>query len=269
MGARQSLYTFTCFTAALAGDTEKATQYFDKTRGIRSPFWGRSCDDWAIRIHRGFFAILPRSSAPGYGRLLAYAGQLLLDAGRPRAIGLIRKARHLAPGDATVPAILASYDVTHQRPASASKEARASLSLKPDQVAVLIDLATAEWVLASSTGASIRVAAHLAAAVAAARRAMTLDPTLPGPHATLAFVDLQKGDALAAIREAQVALNLREGEPFFETVLAACLQASSNNQPARELMKKAWPGRCPTASDLRRWFFRARPLQSALTIDCN
>jgi len=268
MGARQSIYTFTCFTAALAGD-ERAARYFEMARGMRGPLWGRSCDEWAIRIHRSFFATLPRSNSPGYGRLLAYAGQLLLDAGKPKAIGLIRQAWRLAPDDPTVAAMLASYDVMHNRPGSARNEARASLASKPDQVSVLIDLATAEWVLASSVPrASGTALQHLSAAEAAARRAMTLDPSLPGPHATLAFVNLEKGDTAVAVREAKEALGLREHEPFFETVLAACLEASGNRQRARELMKKAWSGRCPQDWELRRWFFRARPLEYALQIHC-
>ncbi|HKV38851.1 MAG TPA: hypothetical protein VJX67_06535 [Blastocatellia bacterium] len=253
MAGAQALATFACLSAALAGEDPKAEEYLEKVEHMRSAMWGRSYNEYASLVQRRFFAIVHKSDSERYGKLLRYAGELLLDAGHPRGIALIAQARRLAPKDAEPPALLAAYFINHHRAGVARREARASLHVKPGQPRVLIDLATANWLLG-----------HLESARSAAHRAASLDPSLPGPHATLAFVALQKSDYQTAVREAEEGQRLSGAHAFYATVLAACLIAAGDQPRAREVMKQAWPGALPGEKQLRDWFFRGRVLHYAL-----
>lgn len=253
MGGAQTLATFACFSAVLAGEDAKVDEYLEKVESLHSAMWGKSYYEYTSLIQRRFFAIAPRSDSERYGKLLRYAGELLLDAGNTRGIALLKQARRQAPNDFGAPALLAGYYVNHHRAGLASREAKASLRIKPDQPRVLIDLATAEWLLG-----------RLESARSAAERAASLDQSLPGPHATLAFVSLQKGDYGTAVKEAREGQRLSGGHAFYATLLAACLAAEGEQSRARELMKQTWPGALPSGKQLRDWFFRGQVLQYAL-----
>ena len=177
------------------------------------------------------------------------AGRFLLTAEDLSGLDLIRRAKHNLPKDATVPALIASYLIVNHDAAGAKSEAQASLALNPDEPSVLIDLATAEWLLG-----------ELEPAASAAHKAATLDPALPGPHATLAFVALESGDSALALKEAEVGNQLSNGHKFFKTILAVCFEASGDQKKAKKLMAEAWED-APDEDQLKAWFFRGKPLE--------
>ena len=252
MNGQQSLLEFACFSAQLEGKDELAEEYFNKVEAMRGPLWGRSWEECVRRTHRIFFANLRSARGPRFGKALTLAGRLLLDIRAPNGMAVLKRARRIAPREPAVHNAIASYLLTHRDPGGAKRSARASLALKPDQPAVLIDLATAEWMLA-----------RLDAASSAARKATTLDPLLPGPHGILALVALERGDVVSAVREAEIGNNLSEQHPFFRTILAICLVASGDEFQAKKNMSAAWPNGPPSDEQLRGLLLRRKPLQYA------
>jgi len=252
MGTQQALYEFAAFSLQLSGDDRKAATYFDKVDQMRGVMWGKSWIELVPQIHRLFFSYVIPDDSERFGRYLLLAGRLLLDAEDSGALALIRQAKHNLPKDATVPALIASYLIVNHDPGGAKSEAQASLALDPNQPSVLIDLATAEWMLG-----------ELGLATSAARKATELNPGLPGPHATLAFAALETGDNSLALSEAELGNKLSNGHQFFKTILAVSFVASGNKQRAEQLMAEAWDGGPPDERQLVAWFFRGKPLEYA------
>jgi len=252
MNGKQSLLELACFSAQLEGNDSGAQSYFDQVEAMRGLFWGKSWEECVRRTHRIFFRRVAYCRSPHYGKTLALAGRLLLDAGSRKGLHVLKRARRIAPRDPSVYSALASYLITHGDPGGARMAARASLVLKPDQPCVLMDLATAELVLA-----------RFERATNAARRAYKLNPEGPGPHGVMALVALERGDAALAVREAETANRLSSEHRFYRTILAVCLQASGDKIEAKKTMNLAWPNVPPSDEDLRHWFFRRKPLEYA------
>lgn len=252
MGTQQALYEFAAFSAQLAGDGRHAEQYLEKVNGMRGVMWGKSWVEIVPRVHAIFFSSLGSDSSENFSKYLLMAGRLLLDAQDQGGLKLIRQAKQNLPKDASIPALLASYLIVNNDPAGAKAEAQASLALDQNQTSVLIDLATAEWLLG-----------ELDLATKAARKAAELDSTLPGPHATLAFVALETGDASSALKEANLGNKLSNGHTFYKTILAVSFKASGDTQQGRKLMLEAWDGGSPDEQQLKAWFFRGKALEYA------
>jgi uncharacterized membrane-anchored protein len=141
------------------------------------------------------------------------------------------------------------------RTADAKKQAELSLSLKPGQARVYIDLANAEWMLGN-----VQVAKKHA------HEAKKLRPDLPGPNATLAFVAIEEGDLKAAKEFAEEGSRISEKHKFYQTVLAAYEVAAGNASKARSIMNEAWGSDQPTPEMLKSWFFRRKPLENILSL---
>jgi tetratricopeptide (TPR) repeat protein len=252
MGTQQALYEFAAFTSQLAGDNQNAEKYLNKVDEMRGVMWGRSWTDLIPQIHTLFFSYLSSDNSENFSQYLFMAGRLLLSVEDSDGIKLIREAKQILPKDPTIPALLASYMITHNDPSTAKSEAQVSLALSPNQPSVLIDLATAQWMIGEFDGAS-----------KAARRAAELNPDLPGPHATLAFIALETDDKSSALKEAEIGNKLSNGHRFFKTILAVCLEAAGNTQQAKSLMVEAWKGDSPDEEQLKAWFFRGKALELA------
>ena len=255
MGTHQALLEFAAFSAQLAKDSRTADIYVNKVEDMRGVMWGKSWLELIPQIHRVFFPYVTPDDSEAFGKYLLMAGRLLLDADNSGAIELIRRAKHNLPKDATVPALIASYLINNHDANGAKSEALDSLALDPNQASVLIDLATAEWLLGELEPAS-----------KAAHKAMEIDPTLPGPHATLAFVALETGDPAEALKHAELGNQLSDGHPFFKTILAVSCLASGNSQRAQKLMTEAWKDDYPDEKKLASWFFRSKPLEYARSL---
>jgi tetratricopeptide (TPR) repeat protein len=252
MNGKQSLLEFACFSAQMEGDDEKAEQYLNQVEAMRGPMWGTSWVECVRRSHRVFFTNLRRARGARFAKTLVLAGRLLLESEDRRGLSVLRRARRIAPHDVTVNRIVASSLICRGKPREARLAARASLAQKPDQPSVLIDLATAEWMLG-----------RLKPALTAAQAASALDPQAPGPHGILAFVALELGDAVSAKKEAEVGNRLSNEHRFYQTILAVCLCASGDDVQARNNMNAAWKNGLASEQQLREWFFRGRPLKYA------
>ena len=252
MGTQQALYEFVAFSSQLAGDGRRAEEYLNKVEEMRGVMWGRSWAELIPQIHSLFFSYLSSDRSENFSQYLLMAGRLLLSVEDSGGIKLIREAREHLPKDPAIPALLASYLITHNDPANAKSEAQASLGLNLNQPSVLIDLATAEWLLG-----------ELDAASKDARRAEELNPELPGPHATLAFVALETGNTSFALKEAEISSRLSNGHAFYKTILAVCLEASGDTRQAKRLLLEAWEGGSPDEEQLKAWFFRGKALEYA------
>ena len=252
MGTQQALYEFVAFSSQLAGDGRRAEEYLNKVDEMRGVMWGRSWAELIPQIHSLFFYHLSSDRSENFSKYLLMAGRLLLRVEDSGGIKLIREARQNLPKDPAIPALLASYLITHNDPANAKSEAQASLGLNPNQPSVLIDLATAEWLLG-----------ELDAASKDARRAEELNPELPGPHATLTFVALETGNTSFALKEAEIGSRLSSGHAFYQTILAVCLEASGDTEQAKRLLLEAWEGGSPDEEQLKAWFFRGKALEYA------
>ncbi|MEO6393221.1 MAG: hypothetical protein ABIP75_15330 [Pyrinomonadaceae bacterium] len=252
MGTQQALYEFLAFSAQLAGDGATAQEYLAKVDEMRGVMWERSWVALIPQIHTLFYGQLTAETSENYGKYLLSAGGMLLAIDDPAGLKVIRQAKLSLPKDPAVPAQLASYLIVHDDPAGAKTEAKASLALDPNQASVLIDLATANWLLGDLEGAAVN-----------ANQAAGLRPQMPGPHATLAFVALEKGDLPTAVREAELGNKLGNGHQFFKSLWAVCLEASGDHARAVKLMNEAWPGGAPDLDQLKQWFFRRRALELA------
>lgn len=252
MGTQQALYEFLAFSAQLAGDSVTADEYLAKVDEMRGVMWEKSWVALIPQIHALFYRQLTTETSDNFGKYLLSAGGMLLAIDDPEGLKVIRQAKLSLPKDPAVPALLASYLIVHDDPAGAKTEAKASLTLDPNQASVLIDLATANWLLGDLEGASVN-----------ANQAAGLRPQMPGPHATLAFVALEKGNLPTAVREAELGNKLGNGHKFFKSVWAVCLEASGDHARAVKLMNEAWEGSTPDLDQLKQWFFRGKALELA------
>lgn len=249
-GTQQALLEFAAFSSQLAGNSNKSDQYLQKVDEMRGIMWEKSWFELIPKIHDLFYSNLTSENSENFGKYLLSSGQLLLKASDKNGINVIREAKSNLPKDPAIPAILASFLVFNGDPSNAKIEAESSLSLSPNQPSVLIDLATAEWLLNEIENSEKH-----------AKAAKTLNPKLPGTYAALAFTSLEKDDFLTALKEAEEGNRLAEGHSFYKTILAAAYQANGEKEKARKLLSEAWGGDSPDEDQLKNWFFQGKPLE--------
>jgi tetratricopeptide (TPR) repeat protein len=255
MGTRQALLIYIAFSLQLEGNAAAAQKQVEAVYGFQSPVWGLSWRVFNVPILKLFYETVPSERTANYGRYLFFTGKLLVDSGEEDGSKFIEQAQKDLPGDKEVAAKLASIYIIRGDAANTKTQAELSLSADPKQPRVLIDLATAEWLL----GLLDDAAKH-------ARAASEMAPDLPGPYATMAFVALEKGETAAAVKAAETGERLSEGHVFYQTVLAVCLDASGKRAEAEKLFAKAWSDGLPDEEQLKHWFFRGKALEQALAI---
>jgi tetratricopeptide (TPR) repeat protein len=256
MGTRQALLMFVTFSYQLEGNRIQAEKYFDAVYDIQGPLWGLSWRTFTPPLCALFQNSVTNDGSENYGRYLFMNGRLMLSSGQNEAgLRIMEEARRLAPKDPDLPARLAELYVINGDAANARKYAQLSLDINPKQNRVLIDYATADW-----------LAGELDAAVKHAGEAIAIDAEMPGPHATLSFVALERGDVATATREAEIGDKLSKGHPFYRTVLAACLVAGGKTAAAKKLLADSWKEGPPDEAQLRSWFFRGKPLANVLKL---
>ena len=141
------------------------------------------------------------------------------------------------------------------RAAEAKSLANISLAANPKQARVLIDLATAEWLLGEYDNSEKH-----------AREATSLRPDLPGPHGTLALVAVVRNDLVTAAKEAEAGVKLSERHLYYLAIQAIVFEASGNKKGADSNIKEAWNGEYPSEDQLRKWFLKDKPLEILLTV---
>lgn len=255
MGSLQAVRAFQAYAAALAGKRSEAEAFSEEVYGTQSPLWGLSWRVFNVAIFDLFEKYVAAENTEGYGVYLYIAGDLLSASDDERGIKLIERSQQYRPKDAELAATLAGIFIMSDRTADAKRQAELSLSLKPGQARVYIDLANAEWILG-----------NIQAAKKHAQEAKKLRPDLPGPNATLAFVAIDEGDLKAAKEYAEEGSRISEKHKFYQTVLAAYEAAADNKGKAQLLMNDAWGTEQPTPEMLKSWFFRRKPLENILSL---
>lgn len=245
MATKQALLQFLAFTHQLNGNSAEAEKYQTAVYNLQSPFWGLSWRVFMPRFYKVFNDLVKDEKGENFGRYQYLAANLLLDSGSKmtEVFDILQTARQNSPKDADIAGLFANALLQKGNPQEARRSAEFSLSVKPDQLRVLIDLATAEWLLGDFDN-SIK---H---ATAAAK----IDADMPGPHLTLAMNYIEKKDYPSALKEAAVAVELTNRHPFYLTVQAAAFEASGNQKEAEKLILEAWKEGLPTAEDLDVWY---------------
>lgn len=136
-----------------------------------------------------------------------------------------------------------------QDPVKAKPQAELSLRINPKQKHVLIDLATAEWLLGNFEASSKNAAA-----------ASEIDAQLPGPHLLLALLALEKNDLKIAAKKADEATSLGKNHPYYITIQAAVAEANGDSATADRLFAEAWQGNPPSLEQFQKWYTKHRPL---------
>ncbi len=255
MATRQALTMFLAFAFQLEGNIALADKYFDEIYGLQSPMWGRSWRTFVVPLQAVFHTTLPNDVSESYGRYLYRAGLLLEDAGQEIAFTFFERAHKLAPRDAEIAANLASSYVVRLRAAEARSLAQLSLSIEPKQPRVLIDLATAEWLLDEFDSAK----KHMT-------EASLLKPELPGPHGTLTLIAVAENNLAVALKEADLAVKLSERHPYYLTLQAIVLEAMRRSAEADKNVLEAWKGENPSSEQLQKWFLKGKPLEIILKV---
>lgn len=251
MGTRQAILAFIAFSSQLEGNAA-AAKNFEAVYDFQSVMWGLSWRAFNPPIHKIFHETAPPEKTENYAQYLHNAGELLWSSDDDtQAVKLFEQAQQILPKDQKIAASLASYYLLIDRDAAkAKKQAELSLSVDPKQGRVLIDLATIEWVLGETDAA----AKH-------AKEASILLPNLPGPHATLTFAALEAGDNARALKEAETGDKLSDGHVFYRSILAAALKANGKDEEALKVLSTAWAPDKPDIEQLKKWFFRGKPLE--------
>jgi tetratricopeptide (TPR) repeat protein len=251
MGTRQAILAFIAFSSQLEGNAA-ASKNFDAVYDLQSVLWGMSWKAFNPPIHKLFHETAPPEKTENYARYLFNAGRLLWSSDdNTQAVKYFEQAQQILPKDKEIAATLTGYYLVIDRDAAkAKKQAELSLSVDPKQGRVLIDLATAEWTLG-----------EVDAAAKHAREASVLLPDLPGPHGTLAFAALEKGDNALALKEAETGDKLSEGHVFYRSILAAALKANGKDKEAAKALATATDPVTADIEQLKKWFFRGKPLE--------
>ena len=168
---------------------------------------------------------------------------------------LLQNAQKNLPKDAAIAALLANGFLQKRNPVEAKKQAELSLSIKPGVTSVLIDLATAEWLLEDFDNS-----------VKHSEEAIKLDAEAPGPRMTLALNYIGKNDLPRALKEASRAVDLSRRHPFYLTVQAAVFEVSGNEKEAEKLLREAWQEGLPTFDDLDKWYINKQLREIVLKI---
>lgn len=255
MATKQALFMFLTFTCQLQGDGQQANKYLDAVYGMQNPLWRLSWRTYIPPITGFFYAAVKPDRSANFGRYLYLAGLLLEDAEREIAEKFFSRAQELVPNDAEINANLASYYVVRLRSVEAKKFAERSLSIKPKQARVLIDLASAEWLLN-----------QLDDAVKHCREAIAADPTLPGPHGTLVLIHVARGENEEALKEAEQGVKLSNRHFYFLALQALALESSGKSDFAVKNVRAAWPDKFPDEEQLKKWFLKGKPLELLLTV---
>jgi len=250
MGTRQAIRVFIAFSSQLEGNPG-AAKHLEAVYSLQNLLWGLSWRLFNTHLVRIFHETAPPEKTENYARYLVKAGQLLWNSDDEDVGKYFEQGQQILPKDKEIAATLAGYYLLIGRDAArAKKQAELSLSVDPKQGRVLIDLATAEWVLGETDAA----AKH-------SKEASLLRPDLPGPHATMAFAALEKGDNALALKEAEIGDKLSEGHVFYRSILAAALKANGKDKEAADALATATD---PVKADielLKKWFFRGKPLE--------
>lgn len=147
MGSLQAVRAFQAYAAALAGKRSEAEAFSEEVYGTQSPLWGLSWRVFNGAIFDLFEKYVVAENTEGYGAYLYIAGDLLSTSDDERGIKLIERSQQYRPKDAELAATLAGIYIMSDRTADAKRQAELSLSLKPGQARVYIDLANSEWML--------------------------------------------------------------------------------------------------------------------------
>jgi hypothetical protein len=255
MGTMQAVLSFLAFTSQLQGDKAEADKYFAAVYKLQGPLWGTSWRTFVPLIQGVYYSAVPNEPTENYGRFLYLSGLLMDDADAEIAEKFFVRANELVPKDAEIAANLASYYVVRLRAAEAKKLAKSSLSIAPNAGRVLIDLATAEWLLGEIDDAEQH-----------AREAAAAVPELPGPHGTLALVAVAKNNLALAGKEAATGVKLSDGHPYYLSIQAIVNEASGKSSEADRNIKDAWNGENPSAEQLKKWFLKDKPLELILKV---
>jgi tetratricopeptide (TPR) repeat protein len=128
--------------------------------------------------------------------------------------------------------------------------AELSLSLKPRDPHVLLDLASAEWLLGELDNATKH-----------SLEAESIDPTLPGPQACLTLISIARNDVPAAYKYATEGVKRSDRHPVYLSFQAMVAEAMGNNKEADALMREAWKEQLPSDDDLRSWYLKDKPFE--------
>lgn len=245
MATAQALVQFLSFTHQLAGNSAQAEKYFYALYDLQGPMWGLSWRIFAQRFCGVFNDFVKTEKGENFGRYQYYAAALLLDAGEKMetVFEILQSAQQNAPKDPDVAGLLANGFLQKRNPKEAKKQAEFSLSIKPGRKSVLIDLATAEWLLADFDNS-----------IKHAEEAAKLDAKAPGPHLTLALNYIEKKDFPKALAEAETAVKLSNRHFFYLMVQAAAFEASGNSREAEKLLREAYKDELPSYEDLDIWY---------------
>lgn len=249
VATKQALLQFLASAQQLNGNSAQAQKYDDAVYALQGPLWGLSWRIFAPRFHKVFDDYAKPGKGENFGRYQYLNAVLLISAGDEleKIFSLLQNAQQNLPKDAGIAAHLANAFLQKKNPKEGKRQAELSLSVKPDQKSVLIDLATAEWLL-SDLDSSIK---HAEAAV-------KLDTEAPGPRVTLALNYIEKNDLPRALKEAAAAVDLSRRHPFYLTVQAAAFEAAGNAKEAEKLLREAWKQRLPSYEDLDKWYINEK-----------
>jgi tetratricopeptide (TPR) repeat protein len=255
MGTRQAILMFLCLVSELQGDHVAAEKYSDAVYNLRSVVWGMSWKMFIPPVEALFNQNVPETKTEAYGRYLYEAGLFLDSAEEEIALKFFQKAQELVPKDPEIAANLASYYVVRLKAKEAKPLAELSLSLKPRDPHVLLDLASAEILL----GELDKAAKH-------SLEAESIDATLPGTQASLTLISIAKNDFPAAYKYGQEGVKRSNRHPVYLSLQAIAAEAMGNHVEANALVKEAWKGRFPQDADLPFWYLTGKSLDLMKTI---
>lgn len=257
VATKQALLQFLSFTYQLDGKTAQAQKYHKAVYNLQGPLWGTSWRVFAPLFYKLFDTYVPGETGENAGHYQYLAANLLLDSGESLTtiFDLLQNAQKNLPKDAAVAALLANGFLQKRNPVEAKKQAELSLSIKPGVKSVLIDLATAEWLLEDFDNS-----------VKHSEEAIKLDAEAPGPRMTLALNYIGKNDLPRALKEASRAVDLSRRHPFYLTVQAAVFEVSGNEKEAEKLLREAWKQGLPTFDDLDKWYINKQLREIVLKI---
>lgn len=257
VATKQALLQFLSFAYQLNGNSAQAEKHHDAVYALQGPLWGMSWKLFAPRFYRVFDEQVKGEKGENFGRYQYLAATLLADAGDEfnLVFDILLSAQKNVPTDGDIAGLLANGFLQKKNPKEAERLAKLSLQLKPDQKAVLIDLATAQWLL-NNFDDSIK---H-------AEAAAVLDPQAPGPHLTLALNFIEKNNFPRALKESATAASLSRRHPFYLTVQAAAFEAAGNPEEAEKLLSEAWRQKLPSYEDLDKWYINEKLRRLVLKI---